>query len=304
MRLEPRLARLTDGRRAARARLRPSLGRRQAALELELSTSASASARPAAPRRPSTGRPSSPRERREGRVLEPAGRDPLRERRRVEVDVERVAVRRHPVRDVDADRRDLPRRPRQPDAGQALDSLAFDAELRQRQDQRLLEVAAVALDVLAVPLQVEDRVADELPGPVVGRLAAAVGLDDVDLGAGRDVQLRSSVRRPIVTVGGCSSSRIVSGIAPGDRRGERALQLPGLLVRDDGRGSCRYAPVTRRSGSRARAASRSSARTSISYAPPKFSPNCVARCSDSIPADSSRPRIIIASARSDDGRGR
>ena len=125
-----------------------------------------------------------PRHRREGRVLEPAGGDPLRERRRIEVDVERVAVRRHPLRDVDPDRRDLPRRRRQPDAREPVDPLRLDAELRQRQDQRLLEVAAVPLDVLAVPLQVEDRVADELPGAVEGRLAAAVRLDDVDLGAG------------------------------------------------------------------------------------------------------------------------
>ena len=35
---------------------------------------------------------------RERGVLEAAGRDPLRERRRVEVDVQRVAVRRHPAR--------------------------------------------------------------------------------------------------------------------------------------------------------------------------------------------------------------
>ena len=56
-------------------------------------------------------------------------------------------------------------------------------------DQRLLEVAAVALHVLAVPRKVEDRVADELAGPVVGRLAAAVGLDDLDLGALGHVQL-------------------------------------------------------------------------------------------------------------------
>ena len=49
------------------------------------------------------------RHRRELRVLEPARGDPLRERRGIEVDVERVPVRRHPARDVDADRRDLPR---------------------------------------------------------------------------------------------------------------------------------------------------------------------------------------------------
>ena len=131
------------------------------------------------------------RDRRERRVLEAARRDPLGEGRRVEVDVQRVAVRRHPLRDVDADRRNLSRqRPAlDPDPGQAFDSRRLDPNGRERSDQRLLEVAAVALDVLAVPRQVEDRVADELAGPVVRRLAAAVGLDDVDLGTLRDVKL-------------------------------------------------------------------------------------------------------------------
>ena len=71
------------------------------------------------------------RDRREHRVLEPAGRDPVGERRRVEVDVERVAVRRHPARDVDADRGDLARRPLEPDAGQPLDPRRLDAERRR-----------------------------------------------------------------------------------------------------------------------------------------------------------------------------
>ena len=43
----------------------------------------------------------------------------------------------------------------------------------------------------------------------------------------------ASVRRPSVIVGGCSSSRTVSGIAPcADGRRERALELPGLVVAD------------------------------------------------------------------------
>ena len=153
-------------------------------------------------------------DRRERRVLEPARGDPLRERRGVEVDVERVAVRRHPLRDVDADRGDLPRRPRQPDAGEPVDSLALDAELREREDQRLLEVAAVPLDVLPVPLQVEDRVADELPGPwKVDLPPRSVSTISTSAPSGM-CSSPSSVRRPGVTVGGCSSSRIVSGIAP------------------------------------------------------------------------------------------
>jgi len=40
-----------------------------------------------------------------------------------------------------------------------------------------------------VPGQVENRVADELAGAVVGRLAAAVGLDDLDVDARRQMQL-------------------------------------------------------------------------------------------------------------------
>ena len=55
----------------------------------------------------------------------------LGERRRVEVDVERVAVRRHPARDVDADRADLPRRSVEPDAGQPVDPRALDAVARR-----------------------------------------------------------------------------------------------------------------------------------------------------------------------------
>ena len=72
--------------------------------------------------------------------------------------------------------------------------VACEVEGGDRSDDRLLEVAHVALDVAPVAVEVEDRVADELAGPVEGRLAAAVGLDDLDLGPGGDVQL--GVTRP------------------------------------------------------------------------------------------------------------
>jgi len=65
----------------------------------------------------------------------------------------------------------------------------LDAERRDGADQRFLEVACVLLDVAAVALQIEDRVADELPRAVEGRLAAAVRLDDLDLRVLGDVQL-------------------------------------------------------------------------------------------------------------------
>src|SRR2546423_740941 len=95
---------------------------------------------------------------------------------------------------MDADARDLPRRPRQPHAGESFDSLARDLERAERADERLLEIAHVALDVLAVVPQVEDRVADELPGAVERRLPAPVGLGDLDLGTLGDVELDAGLR--------------------------------------------------------------------------------------------------------------
>ena len=73
---------------------------------------------------------------------------------------------------------------------------AVELERRERPDQRLLEVAHVLLHVAAVPLQVEDRIADELARPVEGRLAAAVRLDDLDVGVVGNVQLRAFVGAP------------------------------------------------------------------------------------------------------------
>ena len=82
-------------------------------------------------------------------------------------------------------------------------------------DQRLLEVADVLLHVLAVAAQVEDRVTDELAGAVKGGLAAAVRLDDLDLGVGRHVQL---------TVVGPSSERDDGRmLQEKDRVGDRSL---------------------------------------------------------------------------------
>src|SRR5215210_2204142 len=173
-------------------------------------------------------------DRREGSVLEPAGRDPLRERGEIEVDVQGVPVRRHPLRDMDPDARDLARRRLDPDPGQAFDPRRVDPEWRERPDQRLLEVAAVALHVLPVPRQVEDRIADELSWPVVGRLAAAIGLDDLDLLALGHVQLvflgapaERDHRRVL------EQDDRVRQLAGRDGARERALQLPRLAVGDE-----------------------------------------------------------------------
>ena len=93
-----------------------------------------------------------------------------------------------------ADRRDLARRAREPDPGEAVDPLGVEPDRGERADERLLEIADVALDVLSVPAQIEDRVGDELARAVERRLAAPVGLDDLDGGVVGNVQL--SLRSP------------------------------------------------------------------------------------------------------------
>ena len=123
--------------------------------------------------------------------------------------MERVAVRRDPLSDVDADAGDLPRRRHQPDPGEPVDPLRFELEGGQREDQCSLEVATIFLNVLPVPPQVEDRIANELARPVVRRLAAAVRLADLDVGAlGRGA--RPLGAPPSVIAGGCSRKGKVS----------------------------------------------------------------------------------------------
>src|SRR5579862_5164388 len=96
----------------------------------------------------------------------------------VVLDVEREPMGGDSARDVHADRRDLP--VLDPNAGEIRPVLGTgpgrNALLAQGGDQRLLERAHVG-DHVVNP---DDRVADELPGTVVGDLATAIGLDDVD----------------------------------------------------------------------------------------------------------------------------
>ena len=102
-----------------------------------------------------------------------------------------------------------------PDAGQALVARRVEVERSERPDERLLEVADVALHVLAVLREVEDRVADELSGAVERRLAATVGLGDLDGCVVGDVQLDIGLGPPADRDdGGCSRKMTVSGIAP------------------------------------------------------------------------------------------
>ena len=151
-------------------------------------------------------------------------------------------MRRHPARDPDADRRDLARPSRagrrQPDARQPLDRGRLEIERGEGLDDRLLEIPDVPLHVLAVAVEIEDRIADELSGSVVGRLSAAVRLDELDVGPVRDVELLRLVGAPADRDrrAGARPARSVSGISRSATAArERALQLEPSPVGERGR---------------------------------------------------------------------
>ena len=89
-----------------------------------------------------------------------------------------------------------------------------------------------------MPAQVENRVADELTGPVEGRLSAAIRFDDLHLGFLGNVQLlclappaERDDRRVL------EEDDRVGDRALGDRTGERPLEVPGFLVGNEARSS-------------------------------------------------------------------
>ena len=147
-------------------------------------------------------------------VRQPAGDDPV-ERRQVVVDVDGEAVHRDAARDVDADRGDLA--VLDPHAG-----VVAAASRRgrgrtpaspQRGDERRLHRRART----RARRHVHDRIADELAGAVVGQLAAAVGLDDVDPARG------TSPRRRQLAGLGAAAARV-------DRRVLEQQQQVGQLA--------------------------------------------------------------------------
>src|SRR5688572_21142534 len=93
-------------------------------------------------------------------------------------DVEGEAVARHPARDADADGGEL--HVAYPGAAEAFHASGCDPEVRGGANQHFLEIADVAVDVLAIRLEVDDRIADQLPGTVEGDVAATPGLVDRD----------------------------------------------------------------------------------------------------------------------------
>jgi hypothetical protein len=65
-----------------------------------------------------------------------------------------------------------------PHASEALTALGGDAEASGKADEKFFEKAEVEVQVASTIVEIEDGIAGELAGAVVGGLAAAIGLED------------------------------------------------------------------------------------------------------------------------------
>src|SRR5207342_3654131 len=121
------------------------------------------------------------------------------------------------------------------DPGQPVVSLPVQAEGGQGTYQRVFEITDVALHVLPVIPEVEDRVADELARSVERRLSAAVGLYHLDFDGLRDVELAIGLgatpdrdhRRVL------EEHHRLRNRSLGDAPCERTLEVEGLPVGDE-----------------------------------------------------------------------
>ena len=106
----------------------------------------------------------------------------------IRVDVQRQAVHRNPARDPNPDRGDLPpadpvdvvRGPTDPDARGPGVTPRRQSEISQRVDDGLLEQADPGVDSEADPIEIDDRIRDQLTGPVVGHVPTSIGLLPLD----------------------------------------------------------------------------------------------------------------------------
>ena len=90
--------------------------------------------------------------------------------------VQRKAVKRDPPPNADADGGELA--VFHPDAGESVTSICWNAEALAGADDGVLQSAEVGVEIFFPFAEVEDRVADELAGAVIGGLAAAADFEN------------------------------------------------------------------------------------------------------------------------------
>src|SRR6185503_3078035 len=94
------------------------------------------------------------------------------------VDVEREPMARDPAGDANADRTNLfsP----DPRARQAFNAMRRDGIVGANANHHLFKIANVSMHIAPVGTQIENRVADDLPGSVIGHIAPATGFVHLD----------------------------------------------------------------------------------------------------------------------------
>ena len=106
-------------------------------------------------------------------------------------DVEGKAVRGDPAADMDADGGEFffgdIAGGLDPDAGFAGDAVGGDAEVSGGADHGLFESADIPVNVAADGIEIEDGVANDLAGAVIGDVATAVGFAELDIFLAEDI---------------------------------------------------------------------------------------------------------------------
>ena len=163
-------------------------------------------------------------------------------------DVEGEAVRGDAARNVNADGADFgfffriaTRTRRAPDAGQAVDAPGLHAKLAAKTNQRLFHPVHkilrphAAAACVAQSAQVEDGIAHQLAGAVIGHVAAAADLVNGDAAAGQQLVRGKNVRAVRVTAQRnhrrmFEQKQHVPDAALGDERGHLRLEAQTFAV--------------------------------------------------------------------------
>ena len=145
---------------------------------------------------------------------------------------------RNPARDAHTDRPYLVGA--NPRAREPRDARALDAEIAGRADHDVLEIAHVLVHVASIRMEIEDGIADHLPGTVIGDIAAAARLVHLDVPRGEQLGRGNQVRsRRIRLDAERNDMRMLEqekdvGHTPGPPLfDERALHLAGHGVGND-----------------------------------------------------------------------